>query len=209
MQDCCHFIQWTQVFYGEAMKSSVEAQQHRILSAAKLCFQKRGLAHTTMRDIAAEADMSLGNIYRYFKNKKALIQVFTAVDAQALADAFVLLDSTEDFKGVLRAIAKELIRSMSGKSELLIYIDMLSEALRDSKLLSLLNIDGDEEILVRILEKAVKEHRIKLALPASIVALGVIAFIENIALKCIINSRFSEQMANRQFKKYLDVLIID
>jgi AcrR family transcriptional regulator len=191
------------------MASSVETQQNRILNAAKLCFQKRGLAHTTMRDIAAEADMSLGNIYRYFKNKRALIQAFTTVDAQEMADAFALLDSTTDFKGLLRAIAKEMIESLSGKAELLIYIDMLSEALRDGELLALLNIDGDEETLARSLAKAEKEKRIKLALPPNLVALGVIAFIENVALKCIVNKTFSEKMANKHLKKYLDVLIID
>jgi AcrR family transcriptional regulator len=162
-----------------------------------------------MRDIAAEAEMSLGNIYRYFKNKRALIQAFTAVDAQEMADAFALLDSTSDFKGVLRAIAKEIIRSMSGKAQLLIYIDVLSEALRDSELLALLNINGDEETLTRSLEKAAKENRITLALPPSLVALGILAFIENVSLKCIVNDKFSEKMANKQLKQYLDVLIID
>ncbi|MFT4852240.1 MAG: TetR/AcrR family transcriptional repressor of uid operon, partial [Bacteroidia bacterium] len=197
------------VLYGYAMRLSVQAQQNRILGAAKLCFQKRGLAHTTMRDIATEADMSLGNIYRYFKNKKALIQAFTAVDAQEIAAALALLDSTTDFKGSLRAIAKEIIKALSGKAGLLIYIDMLSEALRDDELLALLNINGDEETLARSLEKAEKEHRIRLTLPPSVVALGVIAFIENVSLKCIVNSTFSEQTANRQFKKYIDVLVLD
>jgi AcrR family transcriptional regulator len=191
------------------MRFTVEAQQNRILGASKLCFQKRGLAHTTMRDIATEADMSLGNIYRYFKNKRALIQAFTAVDAQEMAEAFALLDSTTDFKGLLRAIAKQMIKTMSGKAELLIYIDMLSEALRDGELLALLNINGNEETLARSLEKAAKENRIKLTLQPSVVALGVIAFIENVALKCIVNNTFSEQMANRQFKTYLDTLVID
>jgi AcrR family transcriptional regulator len=191
------------------MRFTVEAQQNRILGASKLCFQKRGLAHTTMRDIATEADMSLGNIYRYFKNKRALIQAFTAVDAQEMAEAFALLDSATDFKGLLRAIAKQMIKTMSGRAELLIYIDMLSEALRDGELLALLNINGNEETLARSLEKAAKENRIKLTLQPSVVALGVIAFIENVALKCIVNNTFSEQMANRQFKTYLDTLVID
>ena len=45
----------------------------RILDAAIACFVNKGFQATSMRDIAHEADVSLGNLYTYFSGKDALI----------------------------------------------------------------------------------------------------------------------------------------
>ena len=45
----------------------------QILDAALVCFAKRGFHQTSMHDIAAEACISVGLIYRYFENKEAVI----------------------------------------------------------------------------------------------------------------------------------------
>jgi AcrR family transcriptional regulator len=47
-----------------------------IIDAALRLFRERGYEATTMRAIAAEADVSLGNAYYYFKSKEHLIQAF-------------------------------------------------------------------------------------------------------------------------------------
>jgi AcrR family transcriptional regulator len=45
----------------------------QILDAALVCFGKRGFHQTSMHDIAGEAGISVGLIYRYFENKEAVI----------------------------------------------------------------------------------------------------------------------------------------
>jgi AcrR family transcriptional regulator len=45
----------------------------QILNAAIACFAKRGFHQTSMHDISAEAAISVGLIYRYFRNKEAVI----------------------------------------------------------------------------------------------------------------------------------------
>jgi TetR/AcrR family transcriptional regulator, repressor for uid operon len=45
----------------------------QILDAAVVCFAKRGFHQASMHDISAEADISVGLIYRYFHNKEAVI----------------------------------------------------------------------------------------------------------------------------------------
>jgi AcrR family transcriptional regulator len=44
-----------------------------ILAAASRVFRERGLHATGMRDIAAELDMAVGNLYYYFEDKEALL----------------------------------------------------------------------------------------------------------------------------------------
>lgn len=50
-----------------------EQARHRILDAALRLFAAQGFEKTTMRQIAGEANSSLGLTYRYFKNKEDLV----------------------------------------------------------------------------------------------------------------------------------------
>jgi AcrR family transcriptional regulator len=50
-----------------------EAQRVRILDAAQRCFIARGFHAAAVSDIAAEAGISQGLMYRYFDNKRAMI----------------------------------------------------------------------------------------------------------------------------------------
>jgi AcrR family transcriptional regulator len=55
-----------------------EARREAILAAAVVCFERRGLHGTTTDDIAAEAGLSNGALYRYFDGKNAIIDAIAA-----------------------------------------------------------------------------------------------------------------------------------
>ena len=48
-------------------------RREQILEAAMICFAKRGFHQTSMHDISDDAGISVGLIYRYFKNKEEVI----------------------------------------------------------------------------------------------------------------------------------------
>jgi len=54
-------------------RRSSEARKEQILAAAILLFGRDGYHRTTMQDVAAEADVSVGLIYQYFKDKEDLL----------------------------------------------------------------------------------------------------------------------------------------
>lgn len=56
-----------------------ERTRARILATALRLFQRRGWERTTMRAIADEAGVSLGNAYYYFESKEHLVQCFYAL----------------------------------------------------------------------------------------------------------------------------------
>ncbi|MBK7103760.1 MAG: TetR/AcrR family transcriptional regulator [Ignavibacteriae bacterium] len=56
-------------------REKLQRRQEIILAAEKVFFSK-GFANTTMDDIAAEAELSKGTLYLYFKSKEELFKVF-------------------------------------------------------------------------------------------------------------------------------------
>lgn len=53
-----------------------DATRQAILTTALRLFEERGYEGTTMRAVASEAGVSLGNAYYYFSNKEHLVQAF-------------------------------------------------------------------------------------------------------------------------------------
>ncbi|MFF0819122.1 TetR family transcriptional regulator [Micromonospora haikouensis] len=93
---------------GEAATVRGEQTRRLILDTALRMFRERGYARTTMRAIAQEAGVAVGNAYYYFGSKDHLIQEFyagTQVEHRAAAAA-VLAQETEfgqRLAGVLHA----------------------------------------------------------------------------------------------------------
>ncbi len=74
------------------------ASQHRarILDAAHRCFVRSGFHRATMQDVAAEAGMSAGNIYRYFPSKDMIVSGLCERDRAELASSFATLGQGPD-----------------------------------------------------------------------------------------------------------------
>jgi AcrR family transcriptional regulator len=82
-----------------------EVTRTRIVEAALRLFGENGYDRTTMRAIAREAGVSVGNAYYYFKSKEELVQGFydriAELHGRQSAD---LLAGQRDFAGRLRAV---------------------------------------------------------------------------------------------------------
>jgi AcrR family transcriptional regulator len=64
-----------------------EETRARILDSALDLFRRDGFDQTTMREIAAEAGVSLGNAYYYFASKEALVMAFYERASEEMAPA--------------------------------------------------------------------------------------------------------------------------
>lgn len=63
------------------------ARREQILAAARRCFLRNGLHNTTMQDLIAEAGLSVGAVYRYFKSKNEIINAISQTVAAGLTAA--------------------------------------------------------------------------------------------------------------------------
>ena len=71
-------------------------RQTHVLDAAERCFARSGFHRTTMQDVAAEAGMSPGNLYRYFASKDALVAGIVERNRAELGADFEQLDRRQD-----------------------------------------------------------------------------------------------------------------
>jgi AcrR family transcriptional regulator len=82
-----------------------EATRQLILDTALRLFRERGYAETTMRAIAKEAGVAVGNAYYYFDSKEHLIQGFYDRSQTALREASApILAGERDFAARLRGV---------------------------------------------------------------------------------------------------------
>ena len=88
-------------------RSRARGEQTRqiILDTALRLFRERGFTETTMRAIAKEAGVAVGNAYYYFDSKEHLIQGFyDRVQAEHAAASAAALAGSADFGERLRAV---------------------------------------------------------------------------------------------------------
>ena len=78
-----------------------EDRRRQILGAAVACFARRGFHQTTMHDISAEAQISVGLIYRYFENKDAVISM---IAMEHLSDLRAMLEEAKRAPNLFEAL---------------------------------------------------------------------------------------------------------
>jgi AcrR family transcriptional regulator len=82
-----------------------EETRSRILNAALELFRRKGFEQATMREIAAEAHVALGNAYYYFDSKEALVMAFYQRASDEMAPRIeTLLAEVRGFEKRLGAI---------------------------------------------------------------------------------------------------------
>ena len=108
----------------------LEAKKRHIADAARQLFITQGFHATSMRDIAARAEVSLGNLYNYFGNKEELLESIIAVyqgviDAR-LREIFDEVDAPLEPASLRRfGQAVKLLVNEHADYWLLMYIDVL------------------------------------------------------------------------------------
>lgn len=86
----------------------LERRRQQILDAAQQCFARKGLHAATMQDVFAEAGLSAGAVYRYFKSKDDIIAALTTEATTGLRTAL-----TEAVRQEPLPTPPELIRTIT------------------------------------------------------------------------------------------------
>jgi TetR/AcrR family transcriptional repressor of uid operon len=82
-------------------------RRDRILDAAERCFARDGFRGATMAQICADAGVSAGGAYLYFRSKEDLIAGLAERDRERIAQDFARLDEAPDFLAALDGLANQ------------------------------------------------------------------------------------------------------
>ncbi|MDB5665322.1 TetR/AcrR family transcriptional regulator [Cypionkella sp.] len=77
-------------------ETPADARVAEILAAARQAFAEKGFDGASMQDLARAAGMSVGNFYRYFASKAAIVQALIASDLEEMGRDFEPVLASDD-----------------------------------------------------------------------------------------------------------------
>jgi TetR/AcrR family transcriptional repressor of uid operon len=113
-------------------RANVQLQADRrseILEAAQTCFARSGFHQTSMQEICAEAGMSPGSLYRYFRSKEEIIAGIAERDRADAAEQFAAVGNGNFFDG-LAALAQHHLVERSTE-EVALCAEIMAESRRN------------------------------------------------------------------------------
>jgi len=95
---------------AETRSTSARAggKRERLTVAAREVLHRQGVEGTTLADIAAAADVPLGNVYYYFKTKDELVAAAVGSHEEMMSSAFAELDNHRTPRARLKAYIRLL-----------------------------------------------------------------------------------------------------
>ncbi len=165
-------------------KSTLERRQLLIETAAK-CFAEKGFHQTSMRDLAARAGISLGNVYNHFGSKSDLIQEIASLEADEIRQLQVILEANEDPLTTLDQFVTIYVEACAEPDSALLLAEIMCEGLRNQDIREgfLANRETLLSTLARVLQDLEGIDEATLGAPAKDCAEQVLDLIEGLALR--------------------------
>lgn len=131
----------------------------RIIEAAVLVLQHKGLRGVTMDDIAREIGVSKGALYLYFPSKAQLLE---AILSQFREEMMAGLERAIERKDVAEAIAGSIDKIFSGEFNPVVWHQVIADSAGDPDILNALREDSrrDAQSLQEFLRRMVHQRRI-------------------------------------------------
>lgn len=144
---------------AQSGRPSPESRRQQILDAACDQVRQSGFHGASMADIAKAAGLSVGQIYRYFENKEAIIAAIVAQDLAEMRDKFAEIESRPGT--LLDAIDEHLPESIDkcfDPRRAALALEVVAEAARNSKVAAIVRSADEQE---RLLAKTMMERNRK------------------------------------------------
>lgn len=104
-----------------------------ILDAAEYCMRQKGFYQTSVQSIARQANVSVGLIYKYYKNKEAIIEALIKRVVQRMIDSLKNNLANRAPAVNLPASAHDVV-SIDVEKNIVLLIDISAEATRNERI---------------------------------------------------------------------------
>lgn len=144
---------------AQTARPSAETRRQQILDAACDEVRRSGFHGASMAEIAKAAGLSVGQIYRYFENKEAIIAAIVAQDLAEMREKFAELESRPgDLLDSISEHMPEAVDKCYDMGRAALVLEVLAEAARNSKVAAIVRAADCQE---RALSRAMLERNRK------------------------------------------------
>ena len=77
------------------LSAGAEERSHEILASIRQAFAEKGFDGASMQDLARAAEMSVGNFYRYFPSKAAIVEAMCGYDLAEIQGEFAEIQTSD------------------------------------------------------------------------------------------------------------------
>ena len=182
-----------------------DQRRRQILDAAVTCFAQTGFHQTSMHDISAEAGISVGLIYRYFKNKE---EVISALAAEHKAEIAQLLERARQAPTLLESLeilftwhcCEDASRVISS-----FVVDLFAEAGRNEKVARILRdvVRTKAKGVSDLIARSPDAKRLRNGLPPEAIAEMIFALNDGTLMRSVLQP--TRMSTAEQRKRQLDV----
>lgn len=95
-----------------------------------MCFLERGYHQTGVRDIAARAGVSLGNLYNHFRGKHDVLVEIAMLERREMEPFLKILNSTASAPKVLKKFIRAYAKYLAAPENVILTLEISSEAVR-------------------------------------------------------------------------------
>lgn len=135
----------------EARDARHRLRQDDIITAARRCFRQYGFHAASMAQLAVEAQLSVGQIYRYFTNKDAIIEEMVKRIIDSRVQEMLASDNHIHLAGMLAW------REVQNEEDEALMMEVAAEATRNPRVAQMV-IDADAHIFSHACQKVARMH---------------------------------------------------
>ena len=130
-----------------------EVREAEILQSIRTTFAEKGFDGASMQDLARAAGMSVGNFYRYFPSKAAMVTAIIKLDLAEVEEKFAEVINAADPLAALRAgLAERLAEGCVGCVDGPLWAEINAVAARKSDIADV--VRGMEAEVIRLMTRA-------------------------------------------------------
>lgn len=127
-------------------RTDAEARRQRIVDAASACARRSGFHGASMAEIAQAAGLSVGQIYRYFENKEAIIAAIVARDMAEMRDVFAEFQNAgEPLLDTVLTKCSAALDDAYDRDRAALMLEVVAEAARNPAVAAILEAADAEE----------------------------------------------------------------
>ncbi len=174
-----------------ARSKAVAQRRRKILEAAVMCFLEEGYHQTGVRDIAARAGVSLGNLYNHFPGKHDVLIEIARMEKIDHEPFLKLLSANGDPGKVLLRFVNKYAAYASATDNVILTVEIGSEAIRKPDIAELFvaNREAFVSALAALLARGVESGAFRTAVDARELAHMVLELVEGTAYRFVVEGQ--------------------